>query len=184
MASAASVASAGPAKPAASDPEAILANLEEHIEPISQRIEQNNLLILAEETKIKDILMDIGGDEKKKERKKAELTRLLKEKNRLQTLNAESMGLQQPLKEMHFKLLKTMREAATNEGKSLDPKYEEKYKNARAERMQYIEAQLKLKERAASGPAEGGKRRKSTTRKQKGRRATKKQNKNKKSRKQ
>jgi hypothetical protein len=174
---------------AASDPEATLANLEEQIETISQRIEQNNLMILAEETKIKDILRECGQDEKKKEMRKDELLELLKKKKRLQTLNAEPMGLQQPLKKSHFELLKTMREAATNEGKSLAPEYEEKYKKARAERMQDIEAQLKLKERAAPAPAsassnKGGKRRKSTTRKQKGRRATKKQNKNKKSRKQ
>jgi hypothetical protein len=77
---------------------------------------------------------------------------------------------------MHFNLLRQL----WNETKSSE--YEEKYKKARAERMQDIAAQLKLKERAAS--SNGGKRRKSTTRKQKGRRATKKQNKNKKSRKQ
>lgn len=172
---------------AASDPKATLANLEEQIETISQRIEQNNLMILAEETKIKDILRECGNDEKKKKMKMPELTRRLKEKNRLQTLNAEPMGLQQPLKKSHFELLKTMREAAIKQGKSLNAEDEEKYEKARAERMQHIQALLKLKEIAATATApanKGGKRRKSTTIKQKGRRATKKQNKNKKSRKQ
>lgn len=183
MASAASAASAAAAS-AASDPEATLANLEEQIDNIKLRIQPNELKIIQEETKIKDILRECGQDEKKKEMRRPDFLKHLKEKKRLQTLNDQQEGLQQSLKKSHFELLTTMREAATNEGKSLAPEYEEKYKKARAERMQYIAAQLKLKERAAPGPAEGGKRRKSTTRKQKGRRATKKQNKNKKSRKQ
>lgn len=173
MASAASAASAGPAE---SDPKATLANLEEQIETISQRIEQNNLMILAEETKIKDILRECGQDEKKKNMKMPELLRLLKEKNRLQTLNDQQEDLQQSLKNMHYKLLKTMWEADKSNS------------DLRAKLRNVLEERKSAKDKSvsvtAAGPAEGGKRRKTTTRKQKGRRATKKQNKNKKSRKQ
>ncbi len=174
MASAASAASAKPAASAASDPEATLANLEEQIETISQRIEQNNLMILAEETKIRNILKECGQDEKKKNMKMPELKRLLKEKNRLQTLNDEQEGLQQSLKNMHFNLLKTMWEADKS-----NSDLKAKLRNVLLERKAAKDKSVSV----TAGPAEGGKRRKSTTRKQKGRRATKKQNKNKKSRK-
>jgi len=110
MASAASAASAASVASAASDPEATLANLEEQIDNIKLRIQLNELKILQEETKIKDILRECGQDEKKKERRKDELLELLKKKKRLQTLNDQQEGLQQSLKKSHFELLKTMRE--------------------------------------------------------------------------
>ncbi len=174
----ASAASAKPAASAASDPEATLANLEEQIEIIGKRIEYNQLKIDEKEATMKGIVREYAGDETKKKERMPELKKHFEEKKQLLSKIETDRGQQSNLKDMHFNLLRQL----WNETKS--PKLEEKYNKARAERMQYIEAKLKLKERAAPGPAEGGKRKKSTTRKQKGRRATKKQNKNKKSRKQ
>jgi hypothetical protein len=89
----------------------------------------------------------------------------------LQTLNNESI---QPFKDMHFTLLTQL----WNESRS--PELAEKLRNVLTERKEAKDKSVSV----TAGPAEGGKRRKSTTIKQKGRRATKKQNKNKKSRKQ
>ena len=174
MASAASAVSAKPAESAkAAALKARIANLEEQIETIStsEIFKQNNESILAQEANIKDILRECGQDEKKKEMRKDELLELLKKKKRLQTLNNASI---QPFKDLHFNLLTQL----WNETKT--PELAEKLRNVLEERKSAKDKSVSV----TAGPAEGGKRRKSTTRKQKGRRATKKQNKNKKSRKQ
>jgi uncharacterized protein YcbK (DUF882 family) len=102
MASAAAAASAASAKAAAL--KARIANLEEQIETIStsERFKQNNESILAQEAKIKEILRECGQDKEKKEMRRPDFLKHLKEKNRLQTLNNESI---QPFKDMHFTLL-------------------------------------------------------------------------------
>jgi hypothetical protein len=83
-------------------------NMAEQIDNIKLRIQHNELKILQEETKIKDILRECGQDEKKKERRKAELTRHLKEKKRLQTLNDEQEKIMENLQTMVDRMQSTM----------------------------------------------------------------------------
>jgi hypothetical protein len=169
----ASAASAGLAsKEKSSEPSETLSKLEEQIETIRKRIEYNQLKFEKEETTMKDILKECAGDENKKKERLPDLKKHFEEKKQLLSKIETDRGQQSNLKDMHFNLLRQL----WNETKS--PELAEKLKNVLLERRA-------AKDKSASaGPPEGGKRRKTTTRKQKGRCATKKQNKNKKSRKQ
>ena len=85
-----------------------MANLDEQKDNIKLKIQHNELKILQEETKIKDILRECGADEKKRERKKAELARHLKEKKRLQTLNEEQERIMDNLQTMVDRMQSTL----------------------------------------------------------------------------
>jgi hypothetical protein len=168
MASAA--ASAGLAsKEKSSESSETLSKLEEQIEIIGKRIEYNQLKIEEKKDTMKGIVRECAGDETKKKKRMPELEKHFEEKKQLLSQIETDRGQQSNLKVMHFNLLTQL----WNETKT--PELAAKLRNVLEERKA---------EKDKSASANGGKRRKPTTRKQKGRRATKKQNKNKKSRKQ
>jgi len=79
-----------------------MAAIQEQIETITKKMEHNNLKIAQEETKIKEILKECGGDPKKRERRMPEIKRHMEAKARLETLNKQESGKSANLQEMVY----------------------------------------------------------------------------------
>jgi hypothetical protein len=235
------MASAASAAPASKEPDTSppgakqdavqsIAAIQEQIETITKLIEHNNLKIAQEETKIKEILKECGGDPKKRERRMPEIKRHMEAKARLETFNKQQSGKLGNLQEMFNSMKKAAKPAAAASAKpaaaasakpasaasakpasaasakpaaaasakpaaaaAVDGDDDDDATGASAAATGASAAATAAPAAATAAPAaapaaapsaKGGKRRKSTTRKQKGRRTSKKQNKNKKSRKQ